>query len=562
MRGADAIARCLQAEGVRFVAGITSGSTLELTDALLGTGEIHLILTRHERVAADMADGYARASGEPGVCLAVQGPGAAQIFGGLAQSYYDAVPVLALLGQAARLAQGTRSTQEMPLLEIFGPITKWEGRINLPTRVPEFMRRAFHALRNGPTGPAMLEVPVDVAQEELDDSEFSYRPVTEKVRCRPDADAVERAADLLLQADAPLLYAGAGVLWSRATNELVELAELLTAPVMSTLSGKSAFPENHPLSLGLGGFPRPGLGTSLAHHFAARTNCLLAIGNTFAAQATGSRPMPRPVALIHSHISIEEINRLYPADVGLVGDARLVLQDLVAALRDRLGGGKRERPEVIEEVKDQKARWLSAWHSRLTSDEVPLNPFRVTWDFMHTVDRRQTILLHDAGAVRGHAAHHYEAVTPGGFMGMGNQSEMGWTVGAAMGAKLAHPEKLVAYILGDGSFGMTGLDLETAVRHQIPTLGLVYNNRAMGIVMDLQKKGFEERYTMVELGGDYVRVARALGAWAERVEAPDQVRPTLEQAIRATQEGRPAIVEFMTKRLEPQPRPDQEPGTF
>ena len=289
---------------------------------------------------------------------------------------------------------------------------------------------------------------------------------------------------------------------------------------------------------------------------------VFAIGNTFATQATRSQALSRPVTLIHSHIDFGEIHRIYPADVGLVGDARLVLQDLIAAIQDRLSGSKRERPDVIANVREQKERWWSAWHSRLTSEEVPLNPFRVTWDFMHTVPREETILLHDAGAVRGHSCHHYEAIIPGGFMGMGNQSEMGWTMGAAMGVKRAHPDKLVAYILGDGSFGMTGLDLETAVRHQLPTLGLVYNNRSMGIVMDIQKRDFEERYTMVELGGDYVQIARALGAWAERVETPGEIKPVLERAIRATREGQPALVEFITKQLEPQPRPDQEPGTF
>ncbi len=563
MRGADALVKCLQAERIKFVAGITSGSTMEISDALLAAPEIKTILTRHERVAGDMADGYARVSGEPGVCLAVMGPGASHLFASVAQSYADSVPVLALAGQTVRARLGARATQEMHLQEAFRTITKWESVINMPRRVPEVMRRAFNHLRNGRPGPVMLELPSDVMLEEFDDALFAYRPVPADSKYRPDAAMVEKAAEALLAARRPLLYAGSGVLQCRASAELVRVAELLSAPVMSTLGGKSAFPENHPLSLGLGGFPISQLGTAMAHKFAQQTDCLFAVGNSFGDQATRTQPWPAGVKLIHAHVDFAELNRNYAVDVPLVGDIKLVLADLAAALEDRLPRGKRGiRPEVAAAVAEAKQEWLQMWLPKLTSDEVPLNPFRVTWDFMHTVDRSRTILTHDAGAVRGHACHHYEAIIPHGFVGMGLQSEMGWTVGAAMGMKLAHPDKLVAYVIGDGSFGMTGFDVETAVRCQIPTLALLYNNSSMGIVMDIQTKSFGRRFTMVDLGGDYVGVARALGAYAERVERPDQIVPALKRAIAKTEDGVPAVVEFMTKRLEPQPRPDLPPGAF
>ncbi len=564
MRGADAVALALKAERVKFVAGITSGSTMELSDGLFTSApEIRTILTRHERVAADMADGYARASGQPGVCLAVLGPGASHLFAGFAQSYADGVPVLGLVGQVARARMGTRATSEMPLLSAFQYVSKWEASINMPTRVAEIMRRAFAQLRNGPPGPVLLEIPSDVALESFPEEKFQYTPVGEPHRYRPDYREVEHAADLLLQARRPLIYAGSGVLKARASRELRELAELLSAPVMTTLGGKSALPENHPLALGLGGFPRAALGTAPAHQFAQRTDCLLAVGNSFAQQATSGRPFPAGVKLIHSHVDFAQIDRIYPADVGLVGDAGLVLDDLVAAVQDRLDSGKApHRPELLEEVRAARAKWLSDWMPLLTSDELPLNPFRVTWELMHAVDRENTILTHDAGAVRGHVCHHYETTAPCGFVGWGQQSEMGWSLGGAMGIKLAHPEKLVAYAMGDGSFGMTGMDLETAVRNEIPTLGLIYNNRSMGIVREIQHREFSGRTTMVDLGGDYVGVARALGALAERVERPEEIRPAIERAVRSTREGKPAIVEFLTKELEPQPRPDRPPGSL
>lgn len=563
MRGADALVRCFQSEGVRFVAGITSGSTLEISDALLAAPEIRSILTRHERVAGDLADGFARVSGEPGVCLGVMGPGATHILASISQSHADSVPVLAVLGQTTRARSGARATQEMHLQEVFRTVTKWEAVINMPQRVPEIVHRAFNQLRNGRPGPVMLEIPSDVMLEEFDDRLFAYPPPPPPSRSRADAASVEKAAGMLVAARRPVMYVGSGALQAGATQELVRLAELLSIPVMSSLGGKSAFPENHGLSLGLGGFPISLLGTPMSLEFSQKADCVLAVGNTFSDMATRTHPWPPGVRLIHSHVDWAEINHNYTADAALVGDAKLVAADLVAAVTDRLGPDHQVmKPEVLAEVAAAKKAWLAAWMPKLTSNEIPLNPFRVTWDFMNTVDRSRTILTHDAGCVRGHSCHHYEAIIPNGFVGMGRQSEMGWSLGAAMGIKLACPDKLVAYIIGDGSFGMTGMDLETAVRCGIPTLTLLYNNRSMGIVMDLQKKGFGERYTMVELGGDYVTVARALGAYAERVETPDQIVPAIQRAVARTEEGTPALIEFMTKQLEPQPRPDVPPGTF
>ena len=268
-----------------------------------------------------------------------------------------------------------------------------------------------------------------------------------------------------MAAKRPVIYVGAGVLKAGATAELVRLAELLSIPVMTTLPGKSAFPENHPLSLGLGGFPISQLGTPHSLQFSADADLVLALGNSFGDQATRAKSWPRGVKLIHQNLDYADINQQYQADVALVGDARLALNDLVAAVEDRLPkAGRGRKPEVVASIAKAKQAWLDAWLPKLTSNEVPLNPFRVTWDFMHAVDRQNTLVTHDAGAVRGHSCHHYEAIIPHGFVGFGTQSEMGWSLGAAMGIKLAHPDKLVADFIGDGSFGMVGLDLETAVR--------------------------------------------------------------------------------------------------
>ncbi|MFQ5878639.1 MAG: thiamine pyrophosphate-dependent enzyme [Dehalococcoidia bacterium] len=211
------------------------------------------------------------------------------------------------------------------------------------------------------------------------------------------------------------------------------------------------------------------------------------------------------------------------------------------------------RPEVTEKVRRLKDEWLQEWMPTLTTDEIPMNPYRVTWEFMHAVDPANTIVLHDSGSVRGYICHHYEATAPRGFLGFGGQSAMGWSVGAAMGAKLAAPHKLVVNFIGDGAFGMTGMDVETAVRNGIPTLTFIMNNESLNMSAETRRLAFDSRFIWIELSGNYAKVTEGLGAHAERVETPDQLRPALNKAIEATRAGRPAVLEVMTKKLEREP---------
>lgn len=543
MRGAEGLVNALKAEGVEFVAGFPGGGMVDVIDALIDVPEITSILTRHERVAVDIADGYARASGKPGVAIVSQGAGGAHAFAGLAQAYSDNSPVLAILGHVPRRSIGNQEVQEIQNLEVFRSVTKWVARINMIQRVPEMMRRAFTCLRSGRPQPVALELPADVGAEEVPDEELAYLPVGPGWRSAGDPADVEAAAVALIEAKLPVIYAGAGVLYADGAQELMELAELLQAPVMSTLNSKSVFPEDHPLSLGLGGYPKSRFGTKPALCFAQRADVVLAIGNSFKSMATMRLPRPEGVTLIHVNVDEQEINKNYQADLAILGDAKLVLSQLTEAVKSLEGGKGREKNEELQrEIRAVREDWLSEWMPRLTSDEVPINPYRVTWDIMHGVDRRKTILLHDSGYPRPHSCHHYQALFPGGFMGMGGQSAMGWSLGAAMGAKLAHPDKMVVNVMGDGAFGMTGIDLETAVRHAIPILCVVVNNSSLGITAEGQK-----RRHMVDLSGDYSRVATGLGALAERVEAPAEIIPALKRARKELDEGRPALLEIIVK---------------
>lgn len=393
-----------------------------------------------------------------------------------------------------------------------------------------------------------------VSSTYLDEEQAVYEPVRRRFRSAGDPVDIDRAAELLAKAERPVLYAGAGVLYAEAWDELRELAELLSAPVMTTLNAKSAFPEDHPLALGLGGFPIGLFATKQAVHFSRTADVCLAIGVSFKPSATRGAPQPRDIKLIQVDSDFTEVNKIYRPDVAIVGDAKLVLRGIIETIRGhhrvRRNGLDRD---VVDTIARLKREWLEEWMPALTSEKVPINPYRLSWEINNTVDRRNTIILHDSGSVRGYLCHHYEALIPRGFLGFGGQSAMGWSMGAAMGAKLGNPDKTVINYIGDGSFGMTGMDFETAVRNRIPILTVVVNNEALNMSMETRRQQFGERYIWVELSGNYAEMARALGGWGRRVETPDEIVPALREALEVTQGGHPALLEVKVERLIPEP---------
>ncbi len=339
-----------------------------------------------------------------------------------------------------------------------------------------------------------------------------------------------------------MIWAGQGVLYAGVSEQLTALAEYLAAPVMTTLLGKSAFNERHPLALGTGLHSR----TTMVTDYIQECDVVFAIDASLT-RTIFAPPIPLGKKIIHATVDPNDINKNYSADVPILGDARLVLTQLLTELRSQHGeSGRPERADLEANLSSMRARWLQRWTPKLTTDEVPINPYRVIDDLIKTVDPQTTIVTHDSGSPRDEIVPLYEPATPRGYLGWGHSTQLGFSLGAAMGAKLAAPEKLMVTFMGDAAFGMVGIDVETAVREQISILILLVNNSAMGNYQMYIPKA-TERYGTMYLTDNYCDVARSLGAFAERIEQPAEIIPALERAIEQAREGRPASLEFITR---------------
>jgi thiamine pyrophosphate-dependent acetolactate synthase large subunit-like protein len=537
MNGVTAIASILKQEGVEWIGCMPSNSLIE---AAAATG-IRPIVCRQERTGVHMADGFSRISNgrRLGVFLMQAGPGAENAFGGVAQAFADSVPILLLPAGANRDRLGVPPT--FSPTRSYESITKWSAQINLASRVPELMRRAFTKLRSGRPGPVLLEIPSDVAAEEVE-AAFVYEspPI---IRSAADPDAVRRAAQALLLAERPIIHAGQGVLYADATQELVQLAEFLQMPVMTTLSGKSAFPEHHALSVGTGSRAT----TGGVYHFLRRADLVLGIGCSFA-KSGFAVPIPGGKTLIHATNDPDDINKDHLCQYPLVGDAKIVLAQLLDELHHQAGAsGRPVNRALTEEIRSVTDAWLQQWLPKLTSDEEPINPYRVVWDLMHTVDLDSVILTHESGSIREQMVPFWEARQPRSFIGWGKSTQLGYSLGLAMGAKLAAPEKEVIHMMGDAAFGMVGMDIETAVRAHIPILTIILNNSTMAIYPDSRFPVATARYQLKKLSGNFTEVAQALGAHGQRIHKPDEIVTAIRRALEVTRSGQPAVLEVMIK---------------
>lgn len=547
MKVAQAVSRALVSEGITLAAGIAGQSIWQLLDAMAETDEISLMYARQERVAFDICDGFARASGHPAVVFTDAGPAAANLMGGLVNSWADSVPVLFFGGHVDRTLTASKYTKEIPFLEMFGPVSKWSAVIDDPAKVGEIIRRAFMHLRTGRPGPVVLGMPLDVSKMEV--GNFEYVPVSQRPRVRSGADpaAVEAAVDLIGRAERPYVYVGAGVLFSEASAELVRLAELLTLPVATTLNGKSAFPEDHPLALGIGGYGRASYSSLPATKIAESADIILTIGCGFKQHATLARPSER-VKHVQIDVDPSEINRDHVADVAILADAKVALAQMIEAAKARLPAARQARNERrLQEIAALKTEWEEVCTPLFTSDATPINPFRVTREFAQVVDPAETIVLHDAGTVRGTTSQHYIAPRPRSFLGFGVASAMGWSIGAAMGAKKAQPDKLVTAFIGEEAFNETAMDIETSIRNNAPILVIVKNNRKIPDTEGGKSKKLA--VARFRQGVDICPLATALGAKAYRVEKPADLAGALRAAVADVKGGRTAVVDVVTVRM-------------
>ena len=549
VRVADAIVDILQTEGVRFVSTLPGDDILPIFDALHKNARVPLILTRHEQATVYIADGYARSTGEVGVAMVTKGPGRCNAFTAIVNAFTDCVPLVVIFGHSSRKQLAKGMLQEVPYLDTFQTMAKWTFSVPSAERIPEVFRRAFTVARSGRPGPVIIEIPQDISMAEADLPAYQK---SRRVRFGPDPDDVDKLIELMQQAKRPLFYAGRGALWSGATQRLIKVAEAYAIPVMATLPAKGAMPEDHPLCLGLGGYPRAVYSTGQSRKFAEDADLVIALGCSFRQHATSSwLPKPAQTKLVQVDVDPAELHKNYAADLVILADIELFLRALFEQSRSVLSSWRKGMAgDIAAEIRELKTKWMDSWNPRLTSDEIPMNPYRVCWDVTHQLDRRKTILLHDAGVTRAYVSHHYEALNPLGFIGFGGTSAMGWSTPAALGAKLGNPDKTVVNFTGDGSFGMTGMEIETAARNDIRTLTIILNNESLGASRETLHDRIKGHEIGIALRGDYAGVARALGAFGERVEKPADLQPALARAL--AHEG-PAVLEIGVKPLEPRP---------
>lgn len=552
MNVAEQIADICRIEGVRFIAGVMGGSATHIVRALDGIPGRKALYCRQERVAVDACDGYARVTGEPGVVFTDAGPGAANAMAGILNSWGDSVPVLFFAPIQERFEVfAQRFTKEFPVIDVYGPVTKWTTKLVDPSQVAYVMRHAFGALRAPRSGPVVIGLPRDLAK--LPSIPTDHVPVPKAMPTPADPALIKAAIEMLATAEHPYLYVGAGALNSGASRELIDLAERLTIPVATTLNAKGVFPETHPLSLGIGGFGRATYSTLQAEAAAAEADVVLALGCGFKRDATKG-PMPASARLIQVDVDQGALNDRYQADLAILGDVRTVLTQMLEATTAQLSPDRLSpRPAVVTTVRERKERWQALSEPILTSDASPIEPFRVAWEFAKLVDHDKTIVLHDAGGTRGYICQHYDATYPGGFIGYGVQSAMGWALGAAMGAKVAAPDKLVVAFMGDEAFLETAMDLESSIVCDVPILLILLNNREHSLAQLDQMtggRGFNPTLGAVRWSGsrDLAGIARALGASAERVTEPGEIAAALERAVDIVAGGHTAVVEFVTAR--------------
>jgi thiamine pyrophosphate-dependent acetolactate synthase large subunit-like protein len=533
MKLGDAIAEIMKREGIEILCAYPVNHLIEHAAA----ADIRPVIVRQERIGLHMADAISRVtSGQTiGAFCMQHGPGAENAIGGVAQCYGESVPVLVLpMGYARRLAHvdpNFNSTYSMR------SVAKSTEPINIAAEVTNIFRRAFTKLRNGRGGPVVVEIPADMWNEDVPEP-LDYTPVM-TTRYGPDPVNVKQAAAMLVAAKRPVIYAGQGVHYARAWPQLKALAELLAIPVLTSLGGKSSFPETHKLSLGSGGVAMP----RQVPQFLAKADVIFGVGCSFTETNFGVA-MPKGKTIIHSTVDPAHLNKDVRATIGLIGDAGLTLDALLAEIGKTVTK-PRDPSAVAAEIAGINAGWMEKWLPKLTSTETPINPYRVIWELLHTVDVANTIITHDAGSPRDQLSPFWKSTTPLSYIGWGKTTQLGYGLGLAMGAKLAKPDKLCINVWGDAAIGFTGMDFETAVRERIPILSILLNNFSMAIELKIMAIS-TEKYRSTDISGDYAAMARAFGGYGERVTDPNDIKAAILRGIEQTKKGVPALLEFIT----------------
>jgi acetolactate synthase-1/2/3 large subunit len=542
MKGAQAIVAALEAEGCEVLFGFPGGVMIPFYDALYDSKYLRHLLVRHEQGAVHAADGYARATGEVGVCVATSGPGATNLVTGIANAYLDSVPVIAITGQVRGDLMGTDAFQEADTTGITLPIVKHSYLVQDPADLPQVFHEAFHIAGTGRRGPVLIDIPVDSALGEV-----VYKPADGldlpgyKPTLQGHIKQIRAAAKAINEAERPVLYVGGGVISSAAAPELLELAELRRLPVATTLMALGAFPEAHDLSLGMLGMH----GTVTANYAVHDCDLLIAVGARFDDRVTGKLSAFAPHAkVIHIDIDPAEIGKNVPPLIPIVGDAKNVLTALANELR-----GLEWSPEHTSDWHAKLAGWKEQYplHYEEPSDGSLAPQFVV--EEIDRVTESEAIVVTDVGQHQMWATQYYTYTFPRQFISSGGLGTMGFGLPAAIGAKVGRPDMPVVDISGDGGFQMTMQELATAVNYDIPVVVAILNNGYLGMVRQWQDLFWNKRYsfTCIEVQPDFAKLAEAFGAVGMRVTEEDQVEDALREALAA---GRPAVIDFAVSKEE------------
>ncbi|MYB42108.1 MAG: thiamine pyrophosphate-requiring protein [Chloroflexi bacterium] len=536
MNTMEAVAQILKREGVEWVSCFPSNNLIEEV-AKVG---IRPIMFRQERGALMAADGFSRMRDREGFGVAITqgGPGSENSMGGLAQAYADNVPILYLPGGSS-LADRSVPPNFAPA-HTYKSVSVHAEAIYTADSAPSVMRRAFHALRNGRPGPVVVEIPADVSVAQLSSSELSYQP-PKRHPTTPSQGDVRDAVTALLGARKPVIWSGMGVLMAGASAALTELAELVEVPVYCTMPGKSGFDERHPLALGAGSAST----TLQARTWLQESDVLLAVGSSLSLTSYG-QPIPEGKLIVQNTESVEDINKDHTVDIGLPGDARLTIEALIEEVKAQIGEqGRKGQSSVVAEIAELKGRWMAEWADLLKSDDRPINTYRVIGELERGLDHENSIVTHDAGAPRDTIMPFYTATAPHSYVGWGKSTHLGYGIPLMIGAKLAKPDKFCLNFMGDGAFGMSGLDIETAVRAGAPITTVVLNNGGMATYPGGYPVAREE-FGATEMTGNYAEIAQGLGAVGIVVTEPDAVAGAIEDARRHNAEGRAVLLDIHT----------------
>ncbi len=536
MNGYEAIARTMRIEGVEWMACYPSNPLIEAC----AKESIRPILFRHERGGIMAADGYSRQmrNKKYGVFCSQGGPGVENSMGAIAQAWGDAVPIIYFPDAHDRYKATIKPNFRANYSYQY--ITKFAETITAPNDIVHFARRAFHALKNGRPGPVLVEMPRDVMVQDVTNIDTYQSP--KRMFTQPSAGEIKDAVKKLLAARKPAIWAGQGVLYAEATEELREFSELTQIPVMTTMEGKGAMDEEHPLCLGAGNrtAPKP------VFVWLKESDVLFAVGASLTVTNYGLQ-VPDGKFIIHNTNNPEDINKDYKVSIGLLGDARLTLRAMIDEAKAQIGPeGRKKDSSVRESVAQVKAEWVREFAPHLSSDMDPINPYRLVNEINKALDHKNSIVTHDAGHPRDEIMPFYRATVPGSYIGWGKTTHLGYGIPLMIGAKMANPNKFCLNFMGDGAFGMSGLDVETSVRGGLPITSVVLNNGTMGGYNKALPVAME-KYNVGNMTGDYAKVAEGLGAVGIKVMKPSEIGPALKKAQQLNKEGRTVLLDVKTQ---------------